>query len=79
MGFFGPQDPQLITTSFFLIIPLLFKNEKVYQSFNLRNLNEFPITETELKLIAVPAITGLKSKPKNGYSAPAAIGTPRAL
>jgi len=28
--------------------------------------NAFPITDTELKLIAAPAITGLRSKPKNG-------------
>jgi hypothetical protein len=37
------------------------------------------ITDTELKLIAAAAIIGLSSRPKNGYSTPAAIGTPRAL
>ena len=35
--------------------------------------------DTELKLIAAAAIIGLKSSPKNGYSTPAAIGTPSAL
>ncbi len=39
----------------------------------------FPITETELKLMADPAIIGLSSKPIKGYSAPAAIGIPSAL
>ena len=32
-----------------------------------------------LKLMAAAAIMGLSKSPKNGYSAPAAIGTPRAL
>ena len=31
-----------------------------------RRRSALPITETELKLIAAAAITGLKSKPKNG-------------
>ena len=35
-------------------------------SFAFRNRNALAMTETELKLIAAPAITGLKSKPKNG-------------
>src|SRR4029453_7248809 len=48
-------------------------------SFTLRNRRAFAITETELKLIAAPAIIGLRSKPKNGYSRPAAIGTPSVL
>ena len=30
------------------------------------NRNAFAITETELRLIAAPAITGLRSKPKKG-------------
>lgn len=36
-------------------------------------------TDTELRLIAKAAIIGLNSSPKEGYSTPAAIGTPRAL
>ena len=35
------------------------------------------MTETELKLIAAAAIIGLSSNPNQGYSTPAAIGTPR--
>ena len=31
-----------------------------------RNLSAFPITETELKLIAAAASIGLNSRPKNG-------------
>ena len=30
------------------------------------NRNAFAITETELKLMAAPAMIGLRSKPKNG-------------
>jgi hypothetical protein len=37
------------------------------------------MTETELNVIAALAMIGLNSSPVNGYSAPAAIGTPRAL
>lgn len=37
------------------------------------------MTETELKLIAAAAIIGDSKMPKNGYSTPAATGTPRAL
>lgn len=37
------------------------------------------ITETELKLMAAAAIIGLSKIPKNGYSIPAAIGTPTEL
>ena len=45
----------------------------------LRKRSAFAITETELKLIAAPAIIGLRRIPKKGYRAPAAIGTPSAL
>ena len=31
-----------------------------------RSRNAFAITETELKLMAAPAIIGLRSRPKNG-------------
>jgi hypothetical protein len=37
------------------------------------------MTDTELKLIAAAAIIGLRSSPMNGYSTPAAMGTPAAL
>jgi hypothetical protein len=32
----------------------------------LRSLRELPMTDTELKLMAAPAIMGLKSNPMNG-------------
>jgi hypothetical protein len=38
-----------------------------------------PMTETEEKLIASAAISGLRSNPVVGYSTPAAIGMPSAL
>lgn len=38
-----------------------------------------PITETDEKLIASAAISGLKSQPTNGYNTPAAIGIPSVL
>ena len=44
-----------------------------------RSRSALPMTETELKLMAAAAIIGERSSPKNGYSAPAAIGTPAAL
>lgn len=49
------------------------------QSFVLRNLNAFVMTETELNVIAALAIIGDRSKPKTGNSTPAAIGTPTML
>lgn len=36
-------------------------------------------TERELKLMAAAAIIGDSNRPKNGYRAPAATGTPREL
>jgi len=47
--------------------------------WTLLNRSEFPITETELKLIAAAAKTGLSSIPNQGYKIPAAIGTPSKL
>jgi hypothetical protein len=41
--------------------------------------NAFPITETELKVIAALAIIGFNKSPMKGYSMPAAIGTPSTL
>jgi len=38
-----------------------------------------PTTDTELRLIAKAAIIGFSNKPVNGYSTPAATGTPSAL
>ena len=43
-------------------------------SFKLLNLNELPITETELTLMAAAAIIGDNNIPKNGNKSPAAIG-----
>ncbi len=45
------------------------------QSFEVLSLSEFPMTDTELKLIAAAAIIGLSKSPKNGYRTPAAKGT----
>ena len=42
-------------------------------------LSAFPITETELSVIAALAQIGLMSVPVNGYRIPAATGTPTAL
>ena len=44
-----------------------------------RNRSAFPITETELKLIAKAASIGESKIPKIGDKTPAAIGTPNAL
>jgi hypothetical protein len=38
-----------------------------------------PITDTELKDLAAAAMIGDSRMPKNGYSRPAAMGTPRLL
>jgi hypothetical protein len=35
-------------------------------SLTFRSRNALPMTETELRLIAAPAMIGLSSKPKNG-------------
>ena len=49
------------------------------QTFALLKRKALPTTDTELKLIATAAIIGDSSRPVNGYSTPAAIGTPIAL
>ena len=49
-----------------------------YDYFDL-NRRAFPITDTELKLMAAPAIMGLRRMPIKGYKTPAAIGIPKAL
>ncbi len=49
------------------------------QIFAPRSRSAFPMTETELKLIAAAAMIGLSRRPTKGYRMPAAIGTPRLL
>lgn len=44
-----------------------------------RSRRALVMTETELKLITAAASIGLSSRWKNGYSTPAAIGTPNEL
>ena len=57
-----------------------FENGNILdQSLMLRNRKALLITDTELKVMAAPASMGLKRMPHNGYSAPAATGTPKAL
>jgi hypothetical protein len=41
-------------------------NNRAHQRFTRWSRNAFAITETELKLIAAPAMIGLRSNPKNG-------------
>ena len=48
-------------------------------SFTLRRRSALAITETELKLIAAPAMIGLRRIPNQGYKRPAAIGMPNEL
>jgi len=45
----------------------------------LRSRSALPTTDAELRLIASAAIIGDSSQPVNGYSSPAARGTPSAL
>ena len=49
----------LILVSFFLV---LF----CFHNFTFRSRKALLMTETELRLIAAPAMIGLSSKPKNG-------------
>jgi hypothetical protein len=44
-----------------------------------RSRSALAITDTELNVIAALAIIGLRSRPKTGYSTPAAMGTPSTL
>ena len=48
-------------------------------SLTRRSIRAFAITETELKLMAAAANTGLNRIPAKGYRTPAAMGTPKAL
>ena len=70
-----------------MIIPICIRNqwsgaERVlheHHRFTFFNRRALLMTETELKVIAALAIMGLNNNPKNGYSTPAAIGTPMQL
>jgi hypothetical protein len=44
-----------------------------------RSRSALPTTDTELRLIAAAATIGLSSRPKAGYSTPAASGMPSTL
>jgi hypothetical protein len=48
-------------------------------SDTLRKRNALPITETEDRLMASAAMSGLNNQPVNGYNTPAAKGIPNAL
>jgi hypothetical protein len=48
-------------------------------AFAARRRNALPMTETDERLIASAAMSGLNNQPVNGYNTPAARGTPRAL
>ncbi len=50
-----------------------------FHSRRCRNRSAFATTLMELRLIATPANMGFMSKPKTGYSTPAASGTPMPL
>src|ERR1022692_1687492 len=56
-----------------------FLSSAFSHNFTFLSRRALVITDTELKLIAAAAKIGLSSKPKNGYSTPAAMGTPMAL
>ena len=49
------------------------------QTRAVRKRSALPITDTDERLIASAAISGLKSHPVIGYNTPAASGTPSAL
>lgn len=54
-------------------------SDTVIDYVSLRSRSALPMTDTDDRLIAKAAISGLKSHPKIGYSTPAAMGIPRAL
>ena len=60
-------------------IRLIGVRVQIDQSSSFLSRKAFPITETELRVMAALAMIGLKRMPKKGYSAPAAIGTPIVL
>jgi hypothetical protein len=61
------------------VISIIASPYNSYHIFTFLKRKEFAITDTELKLMATAAIIGDNSRPKNGYSTPAATGTPREL
>ena len=50
-----------------------------YLRLTLRSRSALVMTVTDEKLIAAAAIIGDRTRPNNGYSAPAATGTPTVL
>ena len=54
-------------------------SQRIVHRRTFRRRRALVITETLLKLMARPAIIGLRRVPVNGYRTPAAMGTPRAL
>lgn len=70
-----PEQVGKLDPSAYLYKPTLIP----IHSFTRLSLSALLITDTELKLIAAAAIIGESSKPKNGYSNPAATGTPSML
>jgi hypothetical protein len=64
----------------YLFHPSILRHDPFHDhSLTFRSRKALPMTETELRLIAAPAMIGLSSKPKNGYSTPAATGIPSPL
>jgi len=59
-----PRQPRMLHACVFPL-SLAPDSRSLYSACRL-SLNAFPITETELKLIAALAIMGLSSRPKNG-------------
>ena len=49
-----------------IVSPRKRRGERWHQSFIVRNRSALLITDTELRLMAAPAIIGLSSKPKKG-------------
>ena len=64
---------------FFSRCLLMYSATSPIHIFTRFNLSAFSITDTELKLIAAAAMMGESSRPKNGYSTPAATGMPSTL
>jgi len=63
-----------------LLIKKEFTPTKIsFYIFTRFSLSALTMTDTELKLIAAAAIIGESSRPKNGYSTPAAMGMPSTL
>ena len=76
-----PPWPDHITLSIAMALGIIRGCTTVLISHNgmRRSLSAFPMTETELALIANAANIGESNRPKIGYKIPAAMGTPRLL